>query len=1282
MPEPTLVVPVTLDALVVDAAVLARDGLRWWPFNYLALRHFRSPEPEAFDRSVGGQGPGVYLHWELPAALRTGAHDPATGEVDYPLVPNRWLVVRYQGTTARTATGWVIESDCPFTSQVRIVTSAQTSAYLADPALITAWKASADAWRNTVGLTSTSKDPQIANIGIPFELASWSERSAEPMFLTAVAPGNPYFGTYVPHNLGVFSFYDALTGVDVDTLSYSVIGWYSDPARDIAADWTRDQTSPDPFAALLTRLDWDLSGSAARPTRSLYEGAAFAVPWHRAATAAPSPDPLQAVRDRGRLDVAIANTTVDAFLALLTAQIPADRPDLRQVLTLLRTFLYDLLPLSAEPGGDGLVARTIEQSWFGSSPGGRRWAVVPRPSRPPKLPVGTTSAEMVDGTASDGESLPPDAEPPWVASLNATQDALDGLVGQLFEAQWRLMGTWLKDSLLADMPFPPDAAPTQDQLDALLDPASAHGVVAPVLTLLGQIQGLLAQLPRPVAVAGDTPQDAFLAGVEAYATSHGGLPADQMLVARGRSAFRTANNPVIVLSGVSAPTGAVPAPRLPVRIIDEVISTLTVDHRPVGPATAAAAFPLTDRLAALPAGVTALVAELVLLDSASAPSLASASGLPAADVTRAVTAHDPASYPAGRLPALPLDPWTQPWQPMFLEWRVSHRSIGWQTAGHANWAFDGVDYHYAPGPTAPDTDVRTVGGISLLGPEAQFVFRSRLTRYVEQFGGPAELAKVNAWVEQVDGWQFLAQTLVGFGDLLACRDGRAFRRPAPGDLVGTGAHGYPVASLAGFTGAPQVPAATLPMTLQGQVTSVPYLPTGSAPAFHGLRAGQLHFTDLLLYDKFGRVLLVIESGQSGLYDPENFPLVVDPALTPRTKIDTAVASVVELPPRLLQPARLDVDLLDGKGGPGVHGLDAGVNPVGGWVLPDHLDGSLLLYAPDGQALGTYRLTVAPDGTRRGTWQPPPHTPMDEARLAALAPLVAKMVFDPGFSTSDAFATFLDVVDSALWTVDPLGGRADQNLSVLVGRPLALVAARLAITLDGPPRTDPGWAATLNPPAPDYLGAVFPVRLGDQSARDDGLMGYFLAGDYATFHSVAAPEPGVNQSYVRRIGPPGAIPGNYVPLVCTPGSSVEVTLLIDPRAAVHAVTGLLPVVTTALPAEVVGRALRAIEITFTAGPLPTVVGPTPTQAGHVPAFADAVTYPRPTEQHGTWSWWQPGTTLGAATGYDLVDAVPDAQFRGTPVVVVEGALQLLTNLSLPTGATTDPTQETGADAADD
>jgi hypothetical protein len=440
------------------------------------------------------------------------------------------------------------------------------------------------------------------------------------------------------------------------------------------------------------------------------------------------------------------------------------------------------------------------------------------------------------------------------------------------------------------------------------------------------------------------------------------------------------------------------------------------------------------------------------------------------------------------------------------------------------------------------------------------------------------------------------------------------------------------------------------------VTSVPYLPNGPAVTFHGTRAGQLYFTDLILYDKFGRILLVIEAGETGLYDPANFPLIVDPALHPRTKIDTLIDRVAEVPPRLLQPARLDIELLDGAGGAGVVGVDDGVNPVGGWVLPNHLDGSLLLYAPDGQALGEYRLVETAGGTRTGRWQPPPHSTLTPVELATLAPLVASVIGSGAFGDPAAFATFLDVIDATLWTVDPLGPRADQNLSVLVGRPLALVAARLSFALEGPPITDPGWAATLAPPVPEFLGDELAIRLGDLAARDDGLLGYFTARDYGTFNSVAAPDPTVEQSYVRQVGPLGTVPGNYLRLSCTPGSSVDLTLLVDPRAAVHATTGVLPVTSVTLPAGAVGPALQALEVTFDIGPVLTFFGPTPTQAGHVPAFPNAVSFPRPAEQHGTWSWWQPGTPPGEWTGYDLVDAVPDAQFRGAPNVLADGALQ--------------------------
>jgi hypothetical protein len=1267
----TLVVPVVLDALVVDKALLARDGFRRWQFNYLALNQFQSPEPQAFDRTSPAPGEGVLLHWALPAALRHGLQDPRTSEVEYPLVPNRWLVVRYMGTTTRTATAWVVESDCPFTKLVTNVTTAATSQYLMDPQVIAAWKASSDPYRSGVTLQPVTTPPQVANIGIPFPLADgWSERAEEPMFLTAVAPGNPYFATFTPHNAGVFSFYDALTGVEQGMVSYAVVGWYSDPARDILASHT------------LAELGWTTTGTGT-PTRSLYEGLAFALPWQRAASAPPSPDPLQAVRDSGLLDVAIGNTTVDAFVALVGQQLQARGHD-TQVLTLLRTFLYDLLPVAGQPGGDALVARAVEQSWFSSVTGGYQWAVVDRPSEPAAgglaaaFTAGPDAAaaalapgpRVAEGTVPEPHEIPPNPPPPaWLDPLNAAQAQLGALLDALYAAQWALAGIWYKAGLLPNVSFPtpPPGAPTPEQLAHLLDPTNPDGVTAPVLDLLGEVAPLLAQVPQPDWTAATTSQDAFLAGAEAFATAKGGLAADQMLAAVARPAFSEANNPVIVLSGVSAPTESIPGPDLKVRTGDQVIEEITVDKTALDPGSAGAAFPSPGDLGPLPSGVADLLTEAVILDPASAPSLAAASGLSLDDVQAAVDAHDPSSYGGTAVPPeLRLATWTQPWQPMFLEWRVSHRSIPWTTGNQDNWAFDGSDYHYAPGQSSPVTDVRTVGGISLLAPEAQFVFANRIRRYVEQFGGPEQLALLDEWVQQIDGWQFLSQTLVGFDDLLACRDTRAFRRPTASDTVGTAPTSYPVATLAGFTGAPPMAGLDLPVADQGRVTSVPFLPNGPAVTFHGTRAAQLYFTDLILYDKFGRVLIVIEHGKTGLYTPENFPLVVDPALTPRTKIDTKIASVVEVPPRLLQPARLDIALLDGGGGSGVAGIGSTVNPVGGWLLPNHLDHGLLLYAGNGRALGEYRLVVEADGNRVGTWQPPPHDDLTPSDLARLAPLVAAVIGANGIATPDGFAAFLDAIDNSLWTVDPLGGRTDQNLSVLVGRPLALVRARLTIGLSGPPLRDVGWAATLDPPDPEFVHDDFAIRLGDQAARDDGLMGYYAGQDYDTFNSVAAPAAGLTQSYVTQIGPLGTTPGNYIHLTCAPGTSTEVTLLMDPRAAVHAVTGILPVTAVRLPGDAVGAGLGALEVTFSVGPLPTFTGPTPTQTGQTPPFPDAVTIPAPAEQAGLWSWWQPSWSADEGkmdwAGFALVAAVPDAQFRAAPTVAAEGALQFVTDLS--------------------
>ncbi len=1261
MTEAALVVPVEVEALVLNDAIARRDTFRWWNYNYLALTDFRSPEPDPFSGDVGSRSLGVYLSWTLPAALRQGSHDPVTGAGSYPLIPNRWLVLRCSGTTTRRLVAWVVESDCPWTSRVTQVGVEQTSMYLCDAAIITGWQHSSDPYRSGVTLSPTSADPQVANIGIPFALAGWTERAATPMFLTAVAPGNPAFSAYAAHNLGVFTFVDDLLDIGAtaaQSLSYLVAGWYSDPASDILTGWQRDTTSKDPYTALLDRLGWTVTGAGPNPpraTRSYYTGTALAVGWDPAA--APGEDPLEQIRESRALDVSLGNTAEDAFLALVAKRLEAaGHPAV--AIAQLRAFLYNELPVVNQPNGDALLQRAIAARWFGSQPGGYRWVV---------------------NASDDG---PPPAPPAWLDKLNADQLSLDEALGQLRGMQWDLNAMWWKDGRYPtdSFPTPPPGVPDQSLLDAQLDPdGSVGGQPTLAARLIGSVQAVVAgtpQVPQPEQSGSGTPEDAFLRGISSFATAPPrGLPAGQTLKAVATAPYFRAADPVIMLSGVAAAAEAAQVAddaKLPVRPAGSLITAFTADGHPVDAAAARSAVP-PPALTALPDTIGSIVTEFVLLDPDNAAALAAVTGVPAATLETVMAAHQPADY-TGTLPALGLTAWTQPWQPLFVEWRVRYTDLAQQPGG-TRWTFDGTDYHCTATGASPAPE-RSIGGISLIGPHAQVIFRARLAEFVQQYGTDDQLSHLDEWIDQVSGWRFLSQELTGFTELLAARDHRPFRRPRPNDTIGT-THAYALSDVLGYADANTGAAYSIHDRYRGAVTSVPYLPAGTDVRFYGVRQGQIVFDQLLVYDRFGRALpVILAGGQGGLYNSDNFPLVVDPALKPDVVIFPRVAAPVQLPPRLVQPARLGFALLDAKSGTPAD-LLATANPIGGWLLANHLDNGILLYAADGTALGEVRLIADASGTRTGKWRPPPHpkiTSLDD--VARLAPMVAEMVQSPILSTEQGFTTFLSVIDATLWTTDPLGSRADQNLSVLIGRPLALVRANLGLALDGPPYHDCGWAATLNPPAPGFLTQDFAVRLGDQATRDDGLIGYFPAGNMSVFNSVAAPP--VTGGPVRQIGtrlPDGTL--NYVWLRPTqqgtvqpgagqPGAGgTEVTLVLDPRAVVHATTGILPVVTAAVRPDQVGAALAHLEVTFQAAPVLTAIRPTPTQQGQIAPFPNSAALPLPAERNGTWSWWQPGPA-GDWTGYGVSDPSTDAALSPIPNVLVDGVLQLEIDAGSPSG----------------
>jgi len=1284
--SPALVVPVDLDVLVVTRALQGRDSFRSWQHTYLALDDYLSPEPDGADRQSNDpvhSHTGVHLHWTLPRGLRHGVADPATGEFRYPLVPNRWLVIRFSGTSTRAARAWVIESDCPCSPQAQDDGHdiARSSPYLVDATTLNAWQASPDAYRN-------SMDPDTGQVQIglafPHTDSPWTERAGrDPLFVTAMATGDPYFTTYTPHNLNVFSFLDDLADVtSATTLGYRVIGWYSDPDADVLAT----RPSGISYADQLAHLGWQdprLTGQADHDaavgplTRSLYAGTALAVDWDPTATAAPVPDPLGTIQDNGALSVALGNTTEDAFTALTGQALHAGgTPPSAADLALLRAFLHDLLAVADEKGGDEQVARKVRDASFAQSAGGHRWTISPPPA----------DTSVADDWGADDAASQPFVPPAWLATLNDDQRELDERLGELANLQWQLNALWLKNGIAGAAMFPPDDAPDQDLMIQELDAAREGSLAHAVSVRTAEVRELAAKVPQPDHTqAHASAQDAFLAGIGAFAAAKG-LTGGAELKAVPRAPFAQSNNPVVSLSGILPPVDAtVPDWPLPVRPLTAdgaaLISAVTVAGTTVTAVPGRGPVPAVAGLDAFPPEVPGLIAEYVLLDPGNATALAAAAGggLTAEQVRAVLNAHAPVAY-TGTLPDLGLAPWAQPWEPLFMDWKISYRHIPHTVDGRRCWTFDGTEYRFAPAGVDVPVDRVTVTGICALGPHPRSLFAARLKEYVAQHGSADQRDKLDTWLDAIGDWGLLAQELTGFNERLAARDLRPFRRPTADD-------DFP--AMAGLVGYPD--AATedgLPARYRGRVTSVPYLPGSASAPFHETRQGQIHVEELFLYDKFGRVLEVVgvDTERGGLHDYRNFPLTVDTALAVETSLRPDIASVAQLPPRPLQPARLDFDLLDAATGTRIADTAADPSPICGWILPNHLDHSLLLYDPAGLLLGTFRLLTGADGHRTAQWEPPPGSAITtREQLAAHTPELAALIGSPTLAAEANFTAFLDVIDSTLWTIDPLGQRADQNLSLLLGRPLALVPAQLRLTLDGTPIRDTGWTATLDPPPAAFTGDPFEIRLGDVAARDDGLIGYYAtdqrgAYDYDRFHSVTAPDD--QQDYVTQIGPPGTTgTADYIPLTFGDATPTRLLLLLDPRAPVHATSGITPTATVTVAPAHTDDALRHLQALFRFGPVLTTEHastspPDPTPASDtafqptVNAASDAsgtepdqdtagtLALPRPAEKNGSWAWLRPAPGEAPWTPYALVPAPLEARFPDSSALLEDGLLRFL------------------------
>jgi hypothetical protein len=372
-------------------------------------------------------------------------------------------------------------------------------------------------------------------------------------------------------------------------------------------------------------------------------------------------------------------------------------------------------------------------------------------------------------------------------------------------------------------------------------------------------------------------------------------------------------------------------------------------------------------------------------------------------------------------------------------------------------------------------------------------------------------------------------------------------------------------------------------------------------AFHPIRAGEIVVERLRVIDSFGR---------TKTWRPAR--LLKTLRMAPADKaFDRA-----RLPLRLAQAARLDFRWLSGTQDGDIESNDhPASSPVCGWLLPDELDGALQVHAPDGRLLGSV--------AAGGLWQPAPGDPSAPRRPSQIAQSALRRVVQwltavpmaapTGALPADTVGDFVDLLDSALETIDPNDSAHQPARALLVARPLAVLRARLALVLQHPEANDPtlgALRARLAGGADDDrgLGAVrLPLRLGAAAQRNDGLCGYWIEDGGAFLDDVFhAPHGLTGASTHPRLDLGGHVAPGEFPIQLTPdGTATLVTLLVEPHGVVHANCGVLPVKSIAIPPDQVAAPLAALRATFPVGPLLTA--------------PDALALPLPSEPGFAWSW---------------------------------------------------------------
>lgn len=638
----------------------------------------------------------------------------------------------------------------------------------------------------------------------------------------------------------------------------------------------------------------------------------------------------------------------------------------------------------------------------------------------------------------------------------------------------------------------------------------------------------------------------------------------------------------------------------------------------------------------------------------------------------------------------------QPWTPIYMDW-----SVRWfPTSNWDDWSLDEIDYAWNGNAVpAAASAIPFVGRTEINASSSQGVV-AKLETFVADdpnFQGldvfqKTALTQVAAQLKTAD---IVTQSIAGFTEQLLTRLSAMVPplEALPADRQ--------CDCSSGQAGSGQPVDAKAIVALLGKTFRTAYQPIYQSdnPPFFPLRAGHLQIQDLWIVDAFGQILRGKNTnlGPNPLPDPIRSTNLI--AASPNLS-SSQLASFAQLNPRLSQPARVRLRFLSGSDDTIPTNSSDATSPICGWVMANHLDSSLMVFEADGTNKGALINVLGDPTTSNPTgagvrWDA---VAGSDAPLGAPPDLVnphlqsfVTTLLNRALTDGNVLYDLLGAIDATLWKTDPFGQRYG-NLSILLGRPLAIVRADVALQLDGAPAycqapagtgkyyvdTSSGTPVFRPIPVP-FQSTRFQLRIGDIEVGNNGVLGYFLNDDYNTFYTAYGSPAGNTNELLRALATRGnvgdalarmasasrALDSNYVvnnfviPLqpqtAITPPSAAnpvpstgtytteKLTVIMDSSGVVGAYSGSLPSVSLALPPGPVTSALSEMDVTFRVGPV--LMDPA------------KIKMPLPAEINGNWAWLARTDVTNWDSGQDIGPADAAANLSTDPLALREGWLTL-------------------------